>query len=224
MYFTGYVPEEHLAGLYSGASVFVYPSLAEGFGLPLLEAMACGLRSITSNNSSLPEVGGDAVRYVNALDDVALGELIRLEVSACNGLPYVPAIERSKRFSWDQAAERTWASPADSTFSPIRETFISGAGKIMQFNHRFNKSKDELPSVALVHDWLTGMRGGEKVLDLLCRLYPSAPLWTLLALSWRGERSHRSQADLHKPIAVYALRANSLSQLSTTLPVLRGVS
>jgi glycosyltransferase involved in cell wall biosynthesis len=108
VHFTGYVPEEHLAGLYSGASVFVYPSLAEGFGLPLLEAMACGLRSITSNNTSLPEVGGDAVRYVNALDEVALGELIRSELSACDGLPYLPAIERAKRFSWDHAAKRTW--------------------------------------------------------------------------------------------------------------------
>jgi glycosyltransferase involved in cell wall biosynthesis len=108
VYYTGYVPEEHLAALYSGASVFVYPSLAEGFGLPLLEAMACGLRSITSNNSSLPEVGGDAVRYVNALDEVALGELIRLELAACDGRPYLPAIERAKHFSWDHAATRTW--------------------------------------------------------------------------------------------------------------------
>jgi glycosyltransferase involved in cell wall biosynthesis len=109
VHFTGYVPEEHLAGLYSGASVFVYPSLAEGFGLPLLEAMACGRRSITSNNTSLPEVGGDAVRYVNALDEAALGELIRLELLACDGLPYLPAIERAKRFSWDHAAKRTWS-------------------------------------------------------------------------------------------------------------------
>ena len=109
VYFTGYVPEEHLAGLYSGASVFVYPSLAEGFGLPLLEAMACGLRSITSNNSSLPEVGGDAVRYVDALDEVALGEAMRRELAACDGLPYVPAIERATRFSWDHAATQTWA-------------------------------------------------------------------------------------------------------------------
>jgi glycosyltransferase involved in cell wall biosynthesis len=109
VYLTGYVPEEHLAGLYSGASVFVYPSLAEGFGLPLLEAMACGLRSITSNNSSLPEVGGDAVRYVDALDEVGLGEAIRLELAACDGLPYLPGIERATRFSWDRAATQTWA-------------------------------------------------------------------------------------------------------------------
>jgi len=108
VYFTGYVPEENLAGLYSGASIFVYPSLAEGFGLPLLEAMACGVRSITSNNSSLPEVGGDVVRYVDALDETALAEAIRLELAACDGKPYSPAIERAKRFSWDHAATQTW--------------------------------------------------------------------------------------------------------------------
>ena len=50
----------------------------------------------------------------------------------------------------------------------------------MQYNQILNKKKGELPRIALVHDWLTGMRGGEKVLDVLCRLYPSAPLWTLL--------------------------------------------
>jgi glycosyltransferase involved in cell wall biosynthesis len=50
----------------------------------------------------------------------------------------------------------------------------------MQYNHPLQTNKGELPRVALVHDWLTGMRGGEKVLELLCRLYPSAPLWTLL--------------------------------------------
>jgi glycosyltransferase involved in cell wall biosynthesis len=50
----------------------------------------------------------------------------------------------------------------------------------MQYNQRLSKSDGEMPRVALVHDWLTEMRGGEKVLDLVCRLYPSAPLWTLL--------------------------------------------
>ena len=50
----------------------------------------------------------------------------------------------------------------------------------MQYNQILNREKGELPRIALVHDWLTGMRGGEKVLDVLCRLYPSAPLWTLL--------------------------------------------
>ena len=109
VFYTGYVPEEHLAGLYSGASLFLFPSLAEGFGLPLLEAMACGLRCITSNSTSLPEVGGDVVTYIDPLDAVALAEAIRYEINtgASPYRPFLPAIERAKYFNWDRAASLT---------------------------------------------------------------------------------------------------------------------
>jgi glycosyltransferase involved in cell wall biosynthesis len=109
--YTGYVPEEHLAGLYSGASLFLFPSLAEGFGLPLLEAMACGLRTITANTTSLPEVGGDVVTYIDPLNVAALGDAIRQEFAAgaAPNRPFLPAIERARRFSWDRAASETRA-------------------------------------------------------------------------------------------------------------------
>src|SRR4030095_14669298 len=58
--FFGYVPRADLPGLFSGATAFVYPSLLEGFGLPIVEAMACGTPVITSNSSALREVAGDA--------------------------------------------------------------------------------------------------------------------------------------------------------------------
>ncbi len=61
----GHVPDDELAALYALCEVFCYPSLYEGFGLPLLEAMSAGAASITSNVSSMPEVGGEAVRYVD---------------------------------------------------------------------------------------------------------------------------------------------------------------
>jgi len=63
--FTGFIPGETLPALYSSAAAFVYPSLFEGFGLPILEAMACGAPTVTSNSSSMPEVAGDAALLVN---------------------------------------------------------------------------------------------------------------------------------------------------------------
>jgi glycosyltransferase involved in cell wall biosynthesis len=74
--FTGYLPEEDLPALYSGALLFVYPSLFEGFGLPPLEAMACGTPVIVGRNSALPEVCGEAARYSCVTDPDQLGEEI----------------------------------------------------------------------------------------------------------------------------------------------------
>lgn len=67
--FTGYVDNADLAPLYNGALAFVYPSLYEGFGLPVLEAMQCGTPVICADNSSLPEVGGKAPLYISADDE-----------------------------------------------------------------------------------------------------------------------------------------------------------
>jgi glycosyltransferase involved in cell wall biosynthesis len=73
----GYVPADDLPALYRGAAVFVYPSLYEGFGLPVLEAMACGTPVIASNTSSLPEVVGDAAILVDPCDVNALARALR---------------------------------------------------------------------------------------------------------------------------------------------------
>lgn len=68
IHLTGYVPDEHLPLLYAGAEAFALPSLAEGFGLPVLEAMSCGTPVICSDNTALPEVAGEAARLLPALD------------------------------------------------------------------------------------------------------------------------------------------------------------
>ena len=103
----GHVPDEDLAALYRLCTVFAYPSLYEGFGLPLLEAMASGAACVSSNVSSLPEVGGDAVLYVDPLqaDELAaaLEELLRsAEKRQALG---VHARERARRYSWQRTAE-----------------------------------------------------------------------------------------------------------------------
>jgi glycosyltransferase involved in cell wall biosynthesis len=105
----GYVSDEALAELYRRCTVFCYPSLGEGFGLPVLEAMAAGAAVLTSNVSSLPEVGGEAVAYADPsmVDDIAaqleslLGDEPRL--AALGEL----ARARASEFSWGRFAERT---------------------------------------------------------------------------------------------------------------------
>lgn len=106
---TGYVPDEDLAPLYSGALMFVYPSLYEGFGLPPLEAMQCGVPVITSNTSSLPEVVGGAGIMINPDDKQALCQamlaIYRSPVYA-EELATL-SLDRASLFSWKRCAEAT---------------------------------------------------------------------------------------------------------------------
>ncbi len=105
-----YVPDGDLAGLYSGAAAFVFPSLYEGFGFPALEAMACGTPVICSNTASLPEVVGDAALRVNPLDVAELAEAIRrvLSDAELSAALRAKGSEQVQRFSWEKAARETW--------------------------------------------------------------------------------------------------------------------
>ncbi len=75
---TGYVPNAELPALYSLATIFLYPSLRESFGIPMLEAMACGVPVISSNTSSMPEVGGDAAYYIDPFQPEQITEAIKI--------------------------------------------------------------------------------------------------------------------------------------------------
>lgn len=107
--FTGYIGDKELPLVYSGAELFVYPSSYEGFGLPPLEAMSCGVPVITSNVSSLPEVVGDAALLIDPEDinelsgamDKAINDTALREQMIKKGL------ERSGMFSWEKAAQET---------------------------------------------------------------------------------------------------------------------
>src|SRR5262245_55653428 len=109
--FTGYVPFAELPALYSLAEMFVFPSLHEGFGLPVIEAMACGTPVITGRTSSMPEIAGDAVEQVNAIDTDALGDaMVRLARSREQREHLsVQGRERARQFSWRRAARETLA-------------------------------------------------------------------------------------------------------------------
>jgi glycosyltransferase involved in cell wall biosynthesis len=107
--FTGFVPDEDLILLYNAAALFVYPSLYEGFGLPPLEAMACGTPVITSNVSSLPEVVGDAAITVDPHNIKELSKKINkiLSNKDLQNKMIQRGIERAKQFTWDKTARET---------------------------------------------------------------------------------------------------------------------
>ena len=113
--FLGPVPDEQLPRLYRGAVAFVFPSLHEGFGLPPLEAMACGTPVVSSLATSLPEVVGDAAVAVdpldvdsiaNGIDRIVSDEQLRAELR-------VRGLAQAARFSWDDTAKRTWHALQD---------------------------------------------------------------------------------------------------------------
>ena len=102
----GPVNEEDLAALYSGARGLLYPSLHEGFGLPILEAMACGCPVLTSNCTAMPEVAGDAAILVDPLSEDSIADGIRrLAQPGLAADLKRRGVERSKRFSWTRTAE-----------------------------------------------------------------------------------------------------------------------
>ena len=107
--FLGFVPEEDLPLWYNCARLFVYPSLYEGFGLPVLEAMACGTPVITSNAASIPEVAGTAAIQVRPGDAEGLAESVRetLGDDARRAAMRRAGLEQAKRFSWRQMADAT---------------------------------------------------------------------------------------------------------------------
>jgi glycosyltransferase involved in cell wall biosynthesis len=106
----GYVPEAMLPGLVAGATLFAYPSLYEGFGFPVAQAMAAGCPVLTSNVSSLPEVTGDSALLIDplsvaeiaaALEKMLLSAPLRETLAAAGR-------ERAKRYRWERCAQETW--------------------------------------------------------------------------------------------------------------------
>ena len=106
--FKGHVSDDELAALYRGAACLVFPSRDEGFGLPLLEAMASGVPVVSSNAGALPEIAGDAAILVEPGDPVALAGGIERALADRERL-IAAGFDRAKQFSWAETAERTLA-------------------------------------------------------------------------------------------------------------------
>ena len=107
---TGYVPPESLAGWYARAMVFAFPSLDEGFGMPVLEAMASGLPVLTSNRSALPEAAGDAGWLVDPEDTEEIGVALRALTGRAELREELAqrGVLRARDFTWQKAVRETW--------------------------------------------------------------------------------------------------------------------
>lgn len=108
--YLGYISDNELRSLYENAACFIYPSFYEGFGLPPLEAMACGCPVIVSNAASLPEVCGDAALYCNPHDPNDIAEKIKLMMGdkQLRESYRVKGLERAKQFTWEKSARETF--------------------------------------------------------------------------------------------------------------------
>lgn len=107
--FTGFAAEDDLPGLYGGALAFVFPSIYEGFGLPVLEAMQCGTPVVCSNSSSIPEVAGDAALYFDPLekDEISAALLTIYQDERLRRSLAEKALHRATMFTWRRCAEQT---------------------------------------------------------------------------------------------------------------------
>jgi len=108
VHFTGYLPFDWLPAVYNLSEFVAFPSLYEGFGLPVIEAMACGTPVVTSNTSSLAEIAGEAALTVDPLDTGALSDAVRRLATDCDLRAHLSmaGLARSQAFSWTQSARQ----------------------------------------------------------------------------------------------------------------------
>ena len=115
---TGYIPKEDLVSVYSGCRVFVYPSLYEGFGLPILEAMACGVPVVTSNNSSMAEIAKDVAVLVDPRSETQLERAIKMVINLS-----LEDYQKMVRASLNCSRKFTWTKTAKETLKIYREAY-----------------------------------------------------------------------------------------------------
>ena len=181
------LPRDEMPLLYAAAAVLIFPSLAEGFGLPVVEAQASGTPVLVSDRPAPREAGGDAALYFDPTEGESFTAALERIVgdSALRADLVARGRARTASMTWARTAQQTAAiyrelagdcvfEAADASARPFSRTtttaMSSASGGAIPFSNR---------RVAFVHDWLNGKRGGERVLEDLCALWPSADIYTL---------------------------------------------
>jgi radical SAM superfamily enzyme YgiQ (UPF0313 family)/glycosyltransferase involved in cell wall biosynthesis len=179
--FAGYVPFEDLPALYSAAEMFVYPSMYEGFGLPVIEAMACGTPVVAGLAAAVAEVGSDAVERVERLDADALGDaLVRLARDPARRVCLRDAgLARAGQFSWSRAARQTLDIYRSVARPPRRASKPLTPAR--------GPSTSPLPAVDVLIGQAYFLRFDPKLWDAQ---QPYAPLGALYAASCARERGY----------------------------------
>lgn len=135
MHFTGYLPFEDLPAIYNLGDFFAFPSLYEGFGLPVVEAMASGLPVMTSNTSSLGEIAGDAAETINPTDIDAMADAIRRLAMDADLRRHRSerGLTRAREFSWTQTARdmlAVYQRAAGATANAVPPAAVERAGHV----------------------------------------------------------------------------------------------
>ncbi len=198
--FLGFQPQETLAAFYRLARAFVFPSLYEGFGLPPLEAMACGTPVVTSNVSSLPEVAGGAALLVDPHDADAIAE----------GIAGGQRRDAARRLDPPRPRARAVVLMGAEREEDSRDLHGGGAG--------ITEPYDRVLRVALIHDWLTGMRGGEKALEVFCEMFPAADLFTLVHLPGTTSETIERRRVKRSPIQWLPFAGGSIGSTCRSSP------
>jgi len=199
--FTGYVPFKDLPALYSAAEMFVYPSMYEGFGLPVIEAMACGVPVVTGGASAVAEVGAHAVDRVDSIDADTLGDaLVRLARDPDRRIALAEAgLARAREFSWTRAAAQSleiYREVAATRRASVRSRGARGSHPGHEVSEFASLTPIQQPASSGSTDVLFGqaytLRFDPK---LWSAQQPYAPLGTLYAASLT--REHGYQVALH---------------------------
>src|SRR5262245_57728917 len=159
--FTGYVPFDDLSALYTLAEMFVFPSIYEGFGLPIVEAMAAGTPVVTTRSGSLGEVAGDAAYYVDRLNPDALGDaMVQLSRDPVRRHELrTRGLLRARTFSWDRAARETHevyqhvAEARSSTARPARPgvDVLFGQAYFLHFDPKLREAEQPYPPLGTLY-------------------------------------------------------------------------